>query len=99
MKKRTSYNQWQRFRDSDNYAAASDWRDYGGQGAASLLKSKPTIRFEPVPSDVIVQCPKCKTVETLQFVGQTMLRSRKFSQRDGQVYHDCGSEQPCRLRR
>ena len=25
--------------------------------------------------------------------------SRKFRQRDGRVYHDCGSELPCRLHR
>lgn len=57
------------------------------------------VRMAPTPYDVLVQCPKCKTVETLQFVGDTLTPSRKFYQSDGRVYHDCGSEQPCRLHR
>jgi hypothetical protein len=56
-----------------------------------------TVHFKPAPNDVLAQCPKCKTVETLQFVGQTMSPARKFSQKDGRVYHDCGSDKPCRL--
>jgi len=51
----------------------------------------------PRPHDVLVQCPQCKTIETLQFVGDTLARCWRFSQRDGHVYHDCGSERPCRV--
>ena len=47
----------------------------------------------------LAQCPKCKTVETLQFIGNTLSPSRKFRQKDGGVYHDCGSDLPCRLHR
>jgi len=55
------------------------------------------VHFPPEPEDIIAQCPKCKTIETVQFIGSTLTRCRKFSQRDGYVYHDCGSPQPCRL--
>ena len=47
--------------------------------------------------DIIVQCPKCKALETLQFVAGTLTPCRKFSQREGMTYHDCGSDIPCRL--
>jgi hypothetical protein len=47
--------------------------------------------------DVLAQCPSCKTIETLQFAGDKMAVSRKFTQKDGKVYHDCGSHKPCHL--
>jgi len=55
------------------------------------------VHFEPEPIDVLAQCPKCKTVETLQFLEGKLMRSRKFFETDGKVYHDCGSSLPCRL--
>jgi hypothetical protein len=55
------------------------------------------VHFTPTPYDILAQCPKCKTVETLQFIGHTLTPSRKFRQIEGRVYHDCGSVQPCRL--
>jgi hypothetical protein len=55
------------------------------------------VRFAPAPRELLAQCPKCKTMETLQFVGSTLLRCRKFRQENGRIYHDCGSDQPCRL--
>jgi len=55
------------------------------------------IHLIPVLDDVIVQCPKCRTLETLQFAGEIMSPSSKFSQKNGLVYHDCGSVSPCRL--
>ena len=57
------------------------------------------IPVSPPARDVIAQCPKCKTVETIQLIGDTLAPSRKFRQRDGGVYHDCGADQPCRLHR
>ena len=62
-----------------------------------LEKNK--IRFQPVPIDVLVQCPKCKTVETLQFIRGKLLPCPKFSQVDGKVYHACNSNLPCKLYR
>lgn len=85
-------------RVSDRVAIAN-WRNYRGPGAALVLRERPKVNFEPTPRDVFAQCPKCKTVETLQFVGDRLTPSRKFRQRDGRVYHDCGSDEPCLLRR
>ena len=56
-----------------------------------------TINLAPVLDDIIVQCPKCHTLETLQFAGIIMTPSSKFVQKDGLVFHDCGSDSPCRL--
>jgi len=55
--------------------------------------------LSPKFDDVIVQCPKCKALETLQFVAGTLAPCRKFSQREGMTYHDCGSDVPCLLHR
>jgi len=57
------------------------------------------VQFAPTPYDILAQCPKCKTVETLQFIGRRLTPSRKFRQVEGRIYHDCGSQQPCRLHR
>lgn len=66
-------------------------------GSRMAMPAGPVDHFGPGTQDVLVQCPKCKAVETLQFVGDTLTPSRKYSQREGQVYHDCGSQQPCRV--
>ena len=42
-------------------------------------------------------CPNCKTYETLWFQGDRLMQTRKFSQSDTKIYHDCGSNEPCRL--
>jgi hypothetical protein len=55
------------------------------------------INLAPVLDDIVVQCPKCHTLETLQFAGVIMTPSSKFFQKNGLVYHDCGSTSPCRL--
>ena len=49
--------------------------------------------------EVVASCPKCKTFETLCFTKHGLIKTQKFSQEDSQVYHDCGSKQPCRLYR
>jgi hypothetical protein len=91
-----SYRNWQD-------ALSRDDRSAGGTGlkpwlAYSLVGQKASqIHFAPKPRDIMVQCPRCKTVETLQFVEDTLSPCRKFFQRDGKVFHDCGSEQPCHL--
>ncbi len=48
-------------------------------------------------NEVLAYCPKCKTFETLCFTGGVMVPTRKFYQNSNQVYHDCSSEEPCRL--
>ncbi len=46
--------------------------------------------------DVVVFCPGCKTIETLNLNSEGIAPTRRFTQRDGAVYHACGSEIPCR---
>jgi hypothetical protein len=47
--------------------------------------------------EVSAYCPRCKTFETLWFNGGVMIHTRKFTQNGEQVYHDCNTEEPCRL--
>jgi len=49
--------------------------------------------------EVVVLCPGCKALQTLQVMGDSILPTRKYYQKGRQVYHDCGSAQPCRLYR
>jgi hypothetical protein len=49
--------------------------------------------------ELAVFCQGCKTLETLWFINGHLIETRKFNQTDGQVYHDCGSLEPCRLYR
>lgn len=50
-----------------------------------------------VTDELVAFCPKCKAFETLWFTGDMLVQTRKFSQDGSRVYHDCGSEEPCRL--
>ena len=47
--------------------------------------------------ELVAFCPKCKTFETLWLTGGVLVQTRKFSQEGMRVYHDCGSNEPCRL--
>jgi hypothetical protein len=55
------------------------------------------IHFVPATDDIMVQFPRCRTLETLQFGGTTLTPCRRFSQKGALVYHDCGSNLLCRL--
>jgi hypothetical protein len=46
-----------------------------------------------------VVCPKCKTLETLITVQGRLMTTRKFSERSGGIFHDCGSVVPCKVYR
>lgn len=46
--------------------------------------------------ELLVFYPKCKALETLLFIGGQLMQTCKFSETDGRVYHDCGSEKACR---
>ncbi|MGP8079441.1 MAG: hypothetical protein ACLPVI_02895 [Dehalococcoidales bacterium] len=47
--------------------------------------------------EVMVFCPSCKSFETIWFTKGTLNSTRKFTQYGNHVYHDCGSNEPCRL--
>jgi|WetSurMetagenome_2_1015567.scaffolds.fasta_scaffold04324_5 hypothetical protein len=47
--------------------------------------------------DVVVFCPRCKTMETLSLNGEVIEPNRRFAQRSSEVYHACGSDLPCHL--
>lgn len=49
------------------------------------------------PEELLIFCPTCKALDVIRFDRQTPIPTRKFAQRAGRVYHDCGSTQPCRL--
>ncbi|MBI4283269.1 MAG: hypothetical protein HY663_02225 [Chloroflexi bacterium] len=53
----------------------------------------------PDVQELVAHCPECKTLETLTFSNGRLMPTRKFFQIGNQVYHDCGSHQPCRLYR
>jgi hypothetical protein len=47
--------------------------------------------------EVMVFCPSCKSFETIWFTKGTLNNTRKFTQYGSHIYHDCGSNEPCRL--
>jgi hypothetical protein len=47
--------------------------------------------------EVMVFCPSCKSFETIWFTGTALNNTRKFTQYGNHIYHDCGSNEPCRL--
>ena len=49
------------------------------------------------PEELLIFCPACKALDVIRFDRQTPIPTRKFAQRAGRVYHDCGSTEPCRL--
>jgi hypothetical protein len=49
--------------------------------------------------EVVAFCPVCKALQTVWFTKGRLVPTRKFSQDGDQVYHDCGSKEPCRLYR
>jgi 5-methylcytosine-specific restriction endonuclease McrA len=42
-------------------------------------------------------CPQCKALQTVWLDGGALMPTRKFIQVGKNVYHNCGSRQPCRL--
>ena len=91
---------WEEILDNIDWQAGED-ESKESPASVGFFPQKVTrnVRFMPETVDVLAQCPKCKTIETIQFVGDTLTQCRKFRQRDGSIYHDCGSDQPCRLHR
>jgi hypothetical protein len=47
--------------------------------------------------EVVAFCPSCKAMETITIHGREVALGRKFVLREGTIFHDCGSNVPCRL--
>ena len=47
--------------------------------------------------EYVVYCPRCKTLETLSFTDGYLISTRKFNQKNNQIFHDCGYHEPCRV--
>ena len=47
--------------------------------------------------EMVVFCPQCKAIQTVQIGGGRLTPTRKFHQVGPYIYHDCGSNRPCRL--
>jgi len=61
--------------------------------------NRTTVLPLPDGRELVVFCPGCKTLETLWFNNDWLMQTRKFNQRGEQVFHDCGTPEPCRLYR
>ncbi len=48
-------------------------------------------------TEAVAFCPQCKALQTIWVNGNTLMSTSKFHQKGNQIYHDCGSSQPCRL--
>jgi hypothetical protein len=52
---------------------------------------------QSISGEVVVFCPGCKALQTVQISGDKLVPTRKFIQEGPYIYHDCGSIKPCRL--
>jgi hypothetical protein len=59
--------------------------------------STPTVVNPADFEEVMVVCPRCKAMQSVQISGKQLLPTRKFTQVGPYIYHDCGSKIPCRL--
>ncbi len=64
-------------------------------GLSFLVRPRRIVQAD----EVVVFCPACKTLETLQYSDGSLVKTRKFTQQDREIFHDCGSVKPCRLYR
>ncbi len=63
------------------------------------LTVKEAPRIGAPVNELVAFCPNCKTLETLWFSADKLMKTRKFIQVNSHIYHDCGSTEPCRLYR
>ncbi len=47
--------------------------------------------------EAMAYCPRCKALQTVWLNGNMLMPTLKFTQIDEEIYHNCGSTQPCRL--
>jgi hypothetical protein len=55
------------------------------------------VRYTLRVDEAMAFCPRCKALQTVWLSGHTLMPTRKFYQVGNQIYHDCGSGQPCHL--
>lgn len=71
------------------------------------VRERPAVKESATPEvdgvnrgstgEVVVFCPHCKALQTVQISGSRLLPTRKFHQEGARIFHDCGSTRPCRL--
>jgi len=54
-------------------------------------------RYGVWSGEAVAFCPRCKALQTVCISDNKLMPTRKFYQIGSQIYHDCGSSQPCRL--
>lgn len=52
---------------------------------------------ETESNEVMIFCPACKAFETVWVNKGKLNQNRKFTQFGNHIFHDCGSNTPCRL--
>ncbi len=62
-----------------------------------ILSCTMADRFESKTDEVMALCPACKSFETVYLNNDKLIKNRKFTQFGSHIYHDCGSNYPCRL--
>ena len=55
------------------------------------------VEYGSSSGEAMAFCPLCKALQTVWINEGTLMPTRKFNQVGNQIYHDCGSSQPCRL--
>ena len=72
--------------------------------ASLQLKSRKNIASKRVSNnnplyftEFVAFCPHCKNMETIWLGEEPTQTERRYIQRNGYIYHDCGSSEPCRL--
>jgi len=69
---------------------------------AEKVKEKPALAKKKAEdflylTELVSFCPHCKSLQTLLFSQGELVSKHKYSEHDGRVYHDCGSDIPCRF--
>lgn len=66
-------------------------------GQANNAPGKALWKVNAPAREIVAFCPKCKALETLNYGNEGIVPTSKSTQIGTAVYHDCGSEIPCRL--
>ncbi len=70
-----------------------------GQSPQTQFLNRTAAHFFPGVREFMVFCPGCKALEMLSFNNGWLMQTRKFNQMGEQVFHDCGTVEPCRVYR